>query len=727
MEIIDKVNANSFYKMRDKFLYSSDVRENIALRDNVFAPIFILSEVNEIRNFDGERNDKLSYFEMKLNYETKEIDLGSNYRSLVDRIKVIKKEMKIFYEEMLKNERDVDVSFINSNKEIKEKLIDFIKEKKEFFEMSDDDFIDLYKRFYRLLYCINDEQSKLIIGENIKREINFYRNIVNTKDKTRLLEKKYNVEDDPYLVLFSVFYNGISDYEYSIFNIGMLKREVNKLFMLNKLNNEFYNLLIDMHVMSMEEILFSENNLGIKYSELETMVKYSLHDRIGIVENADRLLIIKEDEKTKEKNTETNIYKNFNLEYYDKVKTLDLINIEFKISEDIDENIKKLLDIKTQENLKFFVVTYLIEHGYINYYKGNKLKNITISTKQEKNEEERTINRGFIYLKLSEKDFQFEGTLELEFEIRLGLKIIQKREKLSFTEEDIKSDKVESVSKILLNSNDSNKNYFDGNTTFGLPRNQVDFNVFFRKFKEYFSSNRSRKFTGYDIKINRDRTREKNIPITLKRINKSAYCEKIRVNPLTGEIISNNKYNKSLEDVMLHTYLYIYMQSLFLMVKTRLKNNGEFKTLDLFNFESFMGLINNINVPDTRHGLFRYINYYYFEKYEPFIENKIKYKPITKDGKIIKNEIENIINNMEDYILLAKISEFIYLQILHNFSLENIIDIEIATNEEIKSILNLNYNDVELKKESKYIKTIMNYYAEFLETFNNEIKIKEEN
>ena len=30
MEITDKVNANSFYKMRDKFLYSSDVRENIA-------------------------------------------------------------------------------------------------------------------------------------------------------------------------------------------------------------------------------------------------------------------------------------------------------------------------------------------------------------------------------------------------------------------------------------------------------------------------------------------------------------------------------------------------------------------------------------------------------------------------------------------------------------------------------------------------------------------------
>lgn len=727
MEITDKVNANSFYKMRDKFLYSSDVRENIALRDNVFAPIFILCEVNEIRNFDGGKIDKLSYFEMKLNYETKEIDLGSNYRSLVDRIKIIKKEISLFYEEMLKNERDVDVSFINSNREIKEKLIDFIKEKRDFFEMSEEDFIDLYKRFYRLIYCINDEQNKLTVGENIKREINFYRNIANTKDKTRLLEKKNDVQDDPYLVLFSVFYNGISDYEYSIFNIGMLKREINKLFMLNKLNNEFYNLLIDMHVMSMEELLFSENNLGIKYPELEAMVKYSLHDRIGIIENADRLLIIKEDEKSKEKNTETNIYKNFNLEYYDKVKTLDLINIDFKISDDIDENIKKLLDIKTQENLKFFVVTYLIEHGYINYYKGNKLKNITISTKQEKNEEERTINRGFIYLKLSEKDFQFEGTLELEFEIRLGLKIIQKREKLSFTDEDIKNDKVESVSKILLNSNNSDKNYFDGNTNMGLPRTQVDFNVFYRKFKEYFSSNRSRKFTGYDIRINRDRAKEKIVPITLKRINKSVYCEKIRVNPLTGEIISNSKYNKSLEDVMLHTYLYVYMQSLFLMVKERLKENKEFKTLDAFNFESFMGLINNINVPDTRHGLFRYINYYYFEKYEPFIENKIKYKPITKDGKIIKNEIENIINDMEDYILLAKISEFIYLQILHKFSLENIIDIEIITNDKIKNILSLKYGDVEeQKKESKYIKTIMNYYAAFLETFNNEIKIKEE-
>ena len=82
---------------------------------------------------------------------------------------------------------------------------------------------------------------------------------------------------------------------------------------------------------------------------------------------------------------------------------------------------------------------------------------------------------------------------------------------------------------------------------------------------------------------------------------------------------------------------------------------------------------------------------------------------------------------MEDYILLAKISEFIYLQILHKFSLENIIDIEIITNDKIKNILSLKYGDVEeQKKESKYIKVIMNYYAEFLETFNNEIKIKEE-
>jgi len=54
----------------------------------------------------------------------------------------------------------------------------------------------------------------------------------------------------------------------------------------------------------------------------------------------------------------------------------------------------------------------------------------------------------------------------------------------------------------------------------GLPRTQVDFNVFYRKFKEYFSSNRSRKFTGYDIRINRDRAKEKIVPITLKRINK---------------------------------------------------------------------------------------------------------------------------------------------------------------------------------------------------------------
>ena len=42
MEITDKVNANSFYKMRDKFLYSSDVRENIALRDNFCSYFYTL-------------------------------------------------------------------------------------------------------------------------------------------------------------------------------------------------------------------------------------------------------------------------------------------------------------------------------------------------------------------------------------------------------------------------------------------------------------------------------------------------------------------------------------------------------------------------------------------------------------------------------------------------------------------------------------------------------------
>jgi len=77
--------------------------------------------------------------------------------------------------------------------------------------------------------------------------LNFFRNVVNARNKASLITKKTDVDDDPFLVLFSVFYNSISDVNYSVFNIDMLKREVNKLFMLNKLNNEFYNLLIDMH------------------------------------------------------------------------------------------------------------------------------------------------------------------------------------------------------------------------------------------------------------------------------------------------------------------------------------------------------------------------------------------------------------------------------------------------------------------------------------------------
>ena len=134
----------------------------------------------------------------------------------------------------------------------------------------------------------------------------------------------------------------------------------------------------------------------------------------------------------------------------------------------------------------------------------------------------------------------------------------------------------------------------------------------------------------------------------------------------------------------------------------------------------FIKFSNNVNIPDTRHSLFRYINYYFFEKYEPFIENSAKYKPITKDGEIIKTEIENIINNMHEYILLSKVSEFIYLQILHKFSLENIIDIEITTNDRIKeTIKKYAGNGANLKiEESKYIKRILGYYTEFLENFN---------
>ena len=102
MEIIDKVNTNSFYRIRDKLLYSSNVRENIALRNNVFTPIFLLSEVNEIRNFDGEQKNKLSYFEMKLKYED-ENDLGSTYNSLKKRIVLIKEQIELFYKGIIKN------------------------------------------------------------------------------------------------------------------------------------------------------------------------------------------------------------------------------------------------------------------------------------------------------------------------------------------------------------------------------------------------------------------------------------------------------------------------------------------------------------------------------------------------------------------------------------------------------------------------------------------------
>ena len=147
MEIIDKVNTNSFYRIRDKLLYSSNVRENIALRNNVFTPIFLLSEVNEIRNFDGEQKNKLSYFEMKLKYED-ENDLGSTYNSLKKRIVLIKEQIELFYKEIIKNKREIEINFIENEREVKEKLNDFLELKREFFTLNENEYIDLFKRLY---------------------------------------------------------------------------------------------------------------------------------------------------------------------------------------------------------------------------------------------------------------------------------------------------------------------------------------------------------------------------------------------------------------------------------------------------------------------------------------------------------------------------------------------------------------------------------------------------
>ena len=226
MEIIDKVNTNSFYRIRDKLLYSTNVRENIALRNNVFTPIFLLSEVNEIRNFDGEQKNKLSYFEMKLKYED-ENDLGSTYNSLKKRIVLIKEQIELFYKEIIKNKREIEINFIENEREVKEKLNDFLELKREFFTLNENEYIDLFKRLYKILYIINFSETKRLMGEKdkdilTKFYLNFFRNVVNARNKASLITKKTDVDDDPFLVLFSVFYNSISDVNYSVFNIDML-------------------------------------------------------------------------------------------------------------------------------------------------------------------------------------------------------------------------------------------------------------------------------------------------------------------------------------------------------------------------------------------------------------------------------------------------------------------------------------------------------------------------
>lgn len=645
-----KIFSNSIFDLKNRLYFSKDKKENIHRDTTVFTPIFILNELTKFPNIETEDRN---LYNIKYEYENRVEHKDLHYDNYKTRIMKIHEDLKKFLEntkKVLKEEDNEELYRLikNTNLMSGEKVISL------------DEFELLFKRLYKLILSINYYIIKS--GKMTPKEMN--------ETFSSLLEVEIlNLKKENPIY---------SEYNF-IANVKFVKDEIYKRFMFNDLNLKFYYLLIDLQLLSIDEILytgFDENNkiivLKDTEEELEKKARQIFYNCIEEIDTK-RIRFL-----TNEYPIE-NLEQNFNFEYFDKLKSMDIINVNFEISDDIKEEVKKHIKTKEIEKIKYAIVCQLLDKNLIDNSKKNILKNIkVIGVKAKEDDKHESGLNNIVYIRLPKID------LEIKLELELVVKVFSRSDRLIFQYSE----------KRIVEKRLQNLEFFQA------QKQNISFKILSINKSEYFVL-----FSSYIDNIKKSGLLEKsNLRFESDKTLITDMIKSVLVNPVNVEIAG--KFESSLGKYLLQIYLYIYMQCLFILVKEKESSINDFK--------EFIRNLKDINFDTVRMKMLKYINYFYYSRYNLREKFEINKKVSEKTSKTFK-EVEKIINNNYDYLFLSKLVEFIYLQITNILYINNVINVEYVDSKSLREILKLDEDG-----EKKFIRNIIKYFGEYKDEFSED-------
>lgn len=645
-----KIFSNSIFDLKNRLYFSKDKKENIHRDTTVFTPIFILNELTKFSNIETEDRN---LYNIKYEYENRVEHSDLHYKNYKTRISEIHKHLKKFLEntkKVLKEEDNEELYRLikNTNLMSGEKVISL------------DEFELLFKRLYKLILSINYHIIKS--GKMTLKEMN--------ETFSSLLEVEIlNLKKE------NPIYN---EYNF-IANVKFVKDEIYKRFMFNDLNLKFYYLLIDLQLLSIDEILytgFDENNKVIVLKdteeELEKKARQIFYNCIEEIDTK-RIRFL-----TNEYPIE-NLEQNFNFEYFDKLKSMDIINVNFEISDDIKEEVEKHIKTEEIEKIKYAIVCQLLDKNLIDNSKKNILKNIkVIGVKAKEDDKHESGLNNIVYIRLPKID------LEIKLELELVVKVFSRSDRLIFQYSE----------KRIVEKRLQNLEFFQA------QKQNISFKILSINKSEYFVL-----FSSYIDNIKKSGLLEKsNLRFESDKTLITDMIKSVLVNPVNVEIAG--KFESSLGKYLLQIYLYIYMQCLFILVKEKESSINDFK--------EFIKNLKDINFDTVRMKMLKYINYFYYSRYNLREKFEINKKVSEKTSKTFK-EVEKIINNNYDYLFLSKLVEFIYLQITNILYINNVINVEYVDSKSLREILKLDEDG-----EKKFIRNIIKYFGKYKDEFSED-------
>lgn len=645
-----KIFSNSIFDLKNRLYFSKDKKENIHRDTTVFTPIFILNELTKFPNIETEDRN---LYNIKYEYENRVEHKDLHYDNYKTRIMKIHEDLKKFLEntkKVLKEEDNEELYRLikNTNLMSREKVISL------------DEFELLFKRLYKLILSINYYIIKS--GKMTPKEMN--------ETFSSLLEVEIlNLKKENPIY---------SEYNF-IANVKFVKDEIYKRFMFNDLNLKFYYLLIDLQLLSIDEILytgFDENNkiivLKDTEEELEKKARQIFYNCIEEIDTK-RIRFL-----TNEYPIE-NLEQNFNFEYFDKLKSMDIINVNFEISDDIKEEVEKHIKTEEIEKIKYAIVCQLLDKNLIDNSKKNILKNIkVIGVKAKEDDKHESGLNNIVYIRLPKID------LEIKLELELVVKVFSRSDRLIFQYSE----------KRIVEKRLQNLEFFQA------QKQNISFKILSINKSEYFVL-----FSSYIDNIKKSGLLEKsNLRFESDKALITDMIKSVLVNPVNVEIAG--KFESSLGKYLLQIYLYIYMQCLFILVKEKESSINDFK--------EFIRNLKDINFDTVRMKMLKYINYFYYSRYNLREKFEINKKVSEKTSKAFK-EVEKIINNNYDYLFLSKLVEFIYLQITNILYINNVINVEYVDSKSLREILKLDEDG-----EKKFIRDIIKYFGKYKDEFSED-------